>query len=118
MDLKELIKLQKKFDQKHNWIPNSTKETIEYINKDLIGLFGEIGEFSNIVKKINLFHERNSNGKYNDKIQILINSLKEEVVDSFIYLTRLVSYLNIDLEKEYFEKLSKNELKYKEFETD
>ncbi|MFB5089325.1 hypothetical protein PGC35_19375 [Psychrobacillus sp. PGGUH221] len=48
--------MQKEFDTKHGWSLQSgnTSEKLEVISKDIIGLMGELGEFSNIIKKLNL----------------------------------------------------------------
>ena len=53
MDLKSLIALQRDFDKKHGWSFNSNKhsELIDWLHKDLVGLFGELGEFANLLKK-------------------------------------------------------------------
>lgn len=114
--MKRIQQIQKDFDDSHGWNlkSNDIKEKIESINKDLIGLFGEIGEFSNLVKKINLLEnegvEEYENG-FNEKEA----RLKEELVDSFIYLIRISTHLKMDIEKEYLGKMKINKEKYKKF---
>lgn len=117
MDLNEIVKIQKEFDSKHGWTPSEDIKTIiSFINKDIIGIIGELGEFSNEVKKINLIGD--SINKDNLIIEYLSrkDNLAEELVDTFIYLIRISSHMNLDLEKKYFEKLNKNEKRFKGFE--
>ena len=116
MTLNELIGIQSKFDKLHGFkIPKSdTREKYQQISRDLIGLFGEIGEMSNIIKKINL-HIDYSNILDNDFIKNKEIDLKEEMVDILIYFVRLTEALDIDLETEFLNKLAKNETKYSNY---
>lgn len=89
---------------------SSPNDKYNQITKDLIGLFGEIGEFSNIVKKINI---KLSNANYNYDIDTAEKDLKEEWVDSFIYLLRISAILGIDIESETIKKMEFNNERYK-----
>lgn len=80
------------------------------ITKDLVGLFGEIGEFSNIVKKINI---KLANENYDLDITAAEAHLREEWVDSFIYLLRISAILDIDIESETLKKMEFNNVRYK-----
>ena len=114
MNLKNLLEKQQKFDEEHNW-PTGGKSIDEFVanlNSDLVGLIGEIGEFSNIVKKIRL-----------DAINLGIDSrekhksiLKEELIDVFIYFMRISMYFDIDIESEYLKKIIKNKKRFKKYE--
>ncbi|WP_249649231.1 hypothetical protein, partial [Lysinibacillus sp. D4B2_S17] len=83
---------------------SSIYKVIELINKDLIGFVGEIGEFSNLNKKLNLMYNRFSEDELKEKFNEFPPDLKEELVDAFIYLIRISSHLNMDISKEYLRK--------------
>ena len=117
MEINELANIQKEFDSKHGWVLESKRpqEVLGSLNKDLIGLFGEIGEFSNLIKKLNLdSHETDQ--VLEAKIRGMYNDLSEELIDSFIYLFRIATHLDIDIEKTYLEKLERNRKKYHKYE--
>jgi NTP pyrophosphatase (non-canonical NTP hydrolase) len=114
MNFKELVNIQQQFDKEHGWNTNSKtiKEFIENINSDIVGLIGEIGEFSNVIKKIRLdalSNNTDSRKKYE-------SILHEELIDIFIYFIRLSTYFNIDIEHEYSIKLYKNINRFKQYE--
>lgn len=116
MDLKEIVKIQNKFDIEHGWTPDDKIDTIiEFINKDIIGIIGELGEFSNQIKKLNLLIDSNKLDKLEELYLIKKENLSEELVDIFIYLIRISSHIGVNLEKEYFSKLEKNKIRFKEF---
>ena len=54
MDLKDIRKIQKEFDTKHNWIWDSENqdERINALKLGALALAGEVGEFANLVKKV------------------------------------------------------------------
>lgn len=116
MNFNELVELQKIFDKDHNWPTggDTVEEFIENINSDIVGFIGEIGEFSNIIKKIRLDAlnlNNDSRKKYED-------ILREELIDIFIYFMRISTYFNIDIESEYKAKLSRNKCRFKKYERD
>jgi len=117
MEIKKLAQIQKEFDAKHGWTleSNSPKAKLEMINKDLIGLFGEIGEFANLIKKLNIEMEKSEN-TLDSKFSDSQNGLSEELVDSFIYLLRIATHLDLDIENVYLKKLAVNREKYKKYE--
>ena len=99
MEIKQLKKIQIDQDQSFGFPVRFDNETDKYnqLTKELVGLFGEVGEFSNIVKKINLKLE---NSKYNYDIELAKELLAEELADSLIYLLRISEILDVDLEEE------------------
>lgn len=113
MEIKKIIEKQLQFDLLHGFETEFDDDKKKYaqLTKDLVGLFGEIGEFSNIVKKINLLTDYPE--IYPQKKEYIENGLAEELADSFIYIIRIASILNIDLEKETLKKIKFNEIKYK-----
>ncbi len=118
MDISKIISLQKEFDENHGWSPtsSSTLETLDFINKDIIGLIGEIGEFSNLIKKLNLLNNRFSDEELNENFLKVHPDLQEELIDAFIYLIRIASHLNIDISKEYLRKYNINKVRFKKYE--
>ncbi len=117
MEIKDLAHIQREFDAKHGWMLESdnSKARLEIINKDLIGLFGEIGEFANLVKKLNIDMEK-SKDTFELKLSDFQDSLSEELIDSFIYLFRIATHLDLDIENSYLKKLSINREKYRKYE--
>jgi NTP pyrophosphatase (non-canonical NTP hydrolase) len=113
MNIEELVKLQVEFDKTHGFKLSfeSTNEKFLIISKEIVGLVGEIGEFANIVKKINL--SLDSNKKISNLSQLESN-LSEELIDTLIYLIRLSVLLDIDIPSEYLNKKQKNSIKYQD----
>lgn len=113
MRLVDIIRMQREFDQKHGWTPNANDpvEICDFLARDLIGLFGEMGEFANVVKKIQLA----TSTEMGATLDVHAPALKEELVDFFIYVLRFASHLELDLEKGYLEKLSANEVRFRHF---
>lgn len=111
MNIKDFINYQENFDKKHiskfEWnkkINDSNIETLEFL---LISIFGEIGEASNLVKKIVRGDFLLSEKK---------EELSEEIADVFIYLIKICNQLDIDLEKEYLKKMKKNDERFKKYQ--
>lgn len=110
--------MQREFDRSHGFPFQFESEKNKYlqISKDLIGLMGEIGEFANLIKKINLAID-----KCEQPISQIIEiqeKLPEELIDSLIYLIRIASILDVDLLGSYINKLKTNREKYRDFEND
>lgn len=111
MTLNELVIKQAKFDALHsgnfNWnqmIDNNNIEILEFL---LIALMGEMGETSNLVKKV-------LRGDFS--LDDIYDEMKEEIIDMFIYIIKISYQLNIDLETEYCKKLAKNMERFKPYE--
>ena len=114
MTLRELMDIQRSFDEQHGWkIASNDDERLAWISKDLIGLLGEVGEFANQIKKTQLL-EHDPAAVANDFRQ-RHSKLSEELVDTLIYLIRLAGHLEVDLEASYLEKLEWNKKKYLKF---
>lgn len=117
MDLQDIIKKQNEFDKEHGFKLDYTSIEEKYLKltKELVGMFGEIGEFSNIVKKINLQIDHNRILDECDRLQ-KEEQLREELIDIFIYWLRMAKIMNIDIDIEYNNKLKKNVKKYEQYE--
>lgn len=112
MDMNELLKRQLEMDELHGFPVNfsNDKDKYDQLTKDLVGLFGEIGEFSNIVKKINIKLEDSKNYELN--IPASEECLQDELVDCFIYIMRLAAILRVDLESKTLMKINRNAVRY------
>ncbi|XUC94186.1 hypothetical protein IGJ12_001349 [Enterococcus sp. DIV0802b] len=109
------MEIQNEFDKKHGWSNSEAKtiaKKIDQLKDDIVGFTGEMGEFSNIVKKIS----REPSDEMDIFFENNIENMNEEIVDVFIYLLRIMITLDIDLEKEYLKKLEFNERRFKKFE--
>ena len=112
MDINQIIDKQVIQDEE-NGFPvrfSNSSELYNQLTKDLVGLFGEIGEFSNIVKKINI--KLDNPDTYILDMDVAEDLLREELVDSFIYIMRISAMLDMDLEDEALKKMSINSDRY------
>lgn len=106
----ELCDIQRDFDKKHSVAGNSFYVDINEDNlKDLehliVCLLGELGEFSNLVKKV---------VRGDAPLNEMKSEIDEEFADTFIYLIKIANQFNIDLETEFLKKMSKNRSRFKE----
>ena len=111
--LRDFIEYQKHFDSTHEshfkWDDKISDANIEQLGFLLIGLIGEVGECSNIVKKIH-------RGDFT--LEQMREELTEEIVDVFIYILKLIYQLNLDIETQYQRKMQKNKERFKKYETE
>lgn len=108
--IKELQELQKDFDLNHEgdepFYQEINDKNIEALEHLIVCIVGEIGEFSNIVKKI-----KRGDFKYSEKS----SELSEELADTFIYLIKIANQMNIDLETIFLDKLNKNKTRFEHY---
>lgn len=111
MDIQNIVELQRSFDSQHKgnfaWDEPINESNLEMLQYLVICTVGELGEVSNIVKKV-------SRGDFN--LDYVKNELSEEIIDVFIYIIKLAYQLNIDIENEFLKKLEKNKQRFKKFE--
>lgn len=112
MDIKQILERQVAQDEANGFPVRFMNPTAQYdqLTKDLVGLFGEIGEFSNIVKKINI--KLANPDTYELELDIAEGALREELIDTFIYIIRIAAILNVDIEKEVLKKMQLNANRY------
>lgn len=112
MDIKEILEKQVEQDESIGFKVKFSDSASLYnqLTKDLVGLYGEIGEFSNIVKKITLKLENPK--KYKLDLDAAESGLREELIDTFIYFLRIAAILNIDIEEEVLKKMQVNASRY------
>jgi len=115
MEISELLEMQRKFDHEHGWGTEKidSEERLNAMEKDIIGLLGEVGEAANCLKKVRLHVDagRDAQKIYDNEAP----HLREELIDALIYLVRLLDLAETDLEKEYLAKLANNRERYSEF---
>jgi NTP pyrophosphatase (non-canonical NTP hydrolase) len=114
MELREIFDLQQEFDSKRpGWSRGGKNEdqTMRDLMYDTIAIAGEVGEFANMVKKALREKEYNNSFPGEEKL----SKMREELVDVFIYLMKLMMSLNGDLERDYLAKLKKNEERFARF---
>ncbi|KKI86516.1 hypothetical protein WZ76_09950 [Shouchella clausii] len=86
---------------------NVDDNNIEVLEHLIVCLVGEVGEFSNIVKKI---------GRGDFSLTDKMGELSDELADIFIYLIKISNQCDIDLEKSFIEKLNKNKKRFSGYE--
>ncbi len=115
MELIDLQKKQEAFDEEYfkifGKISNDTQELIRKLEKLIVALTGEIGEFANMIKKISRDYENAREEPSKDRIE----NLKEEITDCFIYILIIANILNINLEEEYMKKMNLNKQRFEKY---
>lgn len=116
MDIKRLQELQKEFDLDYFggfWDIRNERDFLSSLKHVVIALAGEVGEFSNIVKKIDR-EVMNLGGGIGGEY---IDRLREELVDIFIYVLIGANLLGMDLGKAYLERLEYNKRRFASFKS-
>lgn len=107
MQLIELMRLQAQFDEEHHSsepfyvrIDRRNPAELEHL---LVGLFGELGEFANELKKV-----VRGDFSYDDARA----RMEEELVDAFIYMMKIAHQADFNLEDGYLRKLETNKVRF------
>lgn len=107
MQLKDIQELQQSFDKSHqmklDFYEKIDEKNLPALEHLVVCLLGELGEFSNLLKKV-------VRGDY--ELKDVKDSLDEELVDVFIYLIKIANQFDVDLENGYLNKLEKNKVKF------
>jgi NTP pyrophosphatase (non-canonical NTP hydrolase) len=110
MTIDEFKKIQEDFDRNHagknefyELITESNLQTLEHL---VVCLTGELGEFSNLLKKV-------VRGDFS--LATAKPALDEELVDIFIYLLKISNQFNIDIENVFLQKHKKNKIKFSDY---
>ncbi|MDD2732342.1 MAG: MazG nucleotide pyrophosphohydrolase domain-containing protein [Desulfuromonadaceae bacterium] len=116
MDIRDILQKQADFDSAHGWdttiIPE--KERLHALERELVGLMGEVGEVANLVKKARLVAERIK--PVSDAYLDIVPSVNEELIDVLIYLLRMFQITGADIDAEYLRKLDFNKDRFKKYE--
>jgi NTP pyrophosphatase (non-canonical NTP hydrolase) len=101
IDVEKMITAQRKFTSDRDWDQFHTPKNLA------IALSIETSELLEIFQWLNDVESKTIMDDDNKRTMI-----KEEIADVLYYLIRLADKLEIDIEKEFWSKLSKNEQKY------
>jgi NTP pyrophosphatase (non-canonical NTP hydrolase) len=83
---------------------------IDQLSKDLVGLMGEVGEFANLLKKVDLAA---SQPRYEGPdLASAKLALRMELADAQIYMLRLAHLLEVDLADAVLDKMRTNDERY------
>lgn len=116
MELSALIGKQIDADRRRGFSVDfeTDEERHRQLMRDLVGLVGEVGEFANLLKKVDL---RLANREYDGpKLAEAAPHLREELADAVIYIFRLSEILGGDLERELLAKMQFNDDRYRDLE--
>jgi len=92
----------------------SDAERIEQLTRDTVGLAGEVGEFANLLKKVDLASR--VEGYDAPSLGVASAALREELADALIYIFRLSNALGGDIEEDVLKKMMKNDERYHHLE--
>lgn len=116
MDISRLQELQKEFDLEYFpgfWRIDSDADFMNSLKHVCIALAGEVGELSNIVKKLDRRLMNLGGGVGDDDL----DRLREEVTDIFIYVLIAANLLGMDLGDAYLKRLEYNRRRFSEFKS-
>jgi len=111
VELKDICKMQSEFDSGHKsngrWNQAITEDNLQLLEHLLVCLIGEVGECANLVKKV---------VRGDISYAAVGRDLGGELADIFIYLIKISTQANIDLEREFLQKLEYNRERFKKYE--
>lgn len=116
MELSALISEQIKRDRRRGFAVDFETDAAreDQLMRDLVGLFGEVGEFSNLLKKVVL--ARTTSGYSGPTLEEAAVELREELADATIYIFRLATILGGNLEQDILAKIKRNDERYRDLE--
>jgi NTP pyrophosphatase (non-canonical NTP hydrolase) len=97
MNLKEIA--EQCLRDSDEWFPNRSRDPEHHI----ISVTGEWGEFCNVVKKL----QRGSL-----TLEQALPMMREELIDTFIYMFNLAAVMGVDIEREYNDKREQNRVRF------
>lgn len=108
--LKNIKHLQESFDKNYavsnkSFYVDIDEHNLHELEHLVVCLVGELGEFSNILKKVT---------RGDSVLKDVKDSLDEELVDTFIYLIKIANQFDVNLEEGYLKKLEKNKKRFNE----
>lgn len=112
MDISEIVRRQLEADERRGFPVKfaTDAERVGQLTRDTVGFVGEVGEFANILKKVDLAQRTE---KYvGPSLNEASSSLREELADAMIYIIRLSNVLDADIEADLLAKMEKNNERY------
>lgn len=111
MELREICRLQSEFDSAHQskerWDEPIGEGNLHLLEHLLVCLVGEVGECANLAKKV---------VRGDLSYAAARKDLGGELADTFIYLLKICNQGNIDLEREFLDRLEYNRKRFKKYE--
>jgi len=105
LELKQIFEVQKEFDRKLGWNAyekcGTPEDALKFMEHFVLVMVEELGEISRIRKQY-----------YRDEQSFTVEELKHELVDIFVYFMQACMALNMNLEKDYLEKMRYNENRF------
>jgi len=105
LELKQIFEVQREFDRKLGWNAYEKCRTLEdslrFMEHFVLVMVEELGEISRIRKQF-----------YRDKQSFMVEELKHELIDIFVYFMQACMALDLDLERDYLEKMKWNEKRF------
>ena len=105
MELRQIFELQKEFDRKLGWNTYekcvTTEEKLQFMEHFILVTVEELGEISRVRKQ----YKR-------DNQAFAVQELRHELADLFVYLMQACMALNMDLERDYLNKLRINKNRF------
>jgi NTP pyrophosphatase (non-canonical NTP hydrolase) len=116
MELSKIVDRQMAADVKRGFSEElrSDAERLAQLTKDTVGLVGEVGEFANLLKKVELAFR--IDGYEGVSLDVASAELREELADAMIYIIRLSKTLGGDIENDLLQKMAKNDQRYRHLE--
>ena len=103
--MKQIFETQRQFDRKLGWNIyekcKTPEDVMKFMEHFVLVMIEELGEISRIRKQY-----------YRDKQPLMIKELKHELIDIFVYFMQACMALDMDLEKDYIEKIKYNEERF------
>jgi NTP pyrophosphatase (non-canonical NTP hydrolase) len=105
LELKQILEIQREFDRKLGWNTyekcQTPEDALRFMEHFVLVMVEELGEISRIRKQY-----------YRDNESFTVEGLKHELIDIFVYFIQACMALNINLEKDYLEKMKYNEKRF------
>jgi len=105
LELEQFFEIQKEFDRKLGWNAyekcQTPEDALKFMEHFVLVMVEELGEISRVRKQY-----------YRDKQSFTAQELKHELIDIFVYFMQACMALNMDLERDYLEKMKNNEKRF------
>jgi len=105
LELTEFFEMQRRFDRKLGWDSyercRTPEDALRFMEHFVLVMVEELGEISRARKAY-----------FRDKKTLVIDKLKHELMDVFVYFMQACMALDVDVEKEYLKKLRSNEERF------
>lgn len=103
--MEHFFTMQREFDRKLGWNSyekcGTAEEQLKFMEHFVLVMVEELGEISRIRKQ-----------HYRDGESLVVEHLKQELMDVFVYFMQACMALKVDLEKEYLKKMKYNEERF------